>query len=201
MFQRDPNFKALNKEMEQKELSDVLGMEAKSILRSIQTEHSKLVQSASLSHSDLHYFRARYNYYRLSLLRLEDSERQTLQKSLNAFRTQIAEAEIGGKSSQKAEKIAPAPFLEEVTQKQNFVEEEVSRELPPQTQREVEELQKPVSEARSSSSSKLEKNVDKESVLSELHLLQIALMAEASNERNAVCAAAVSRLIQKIKEI
>lgn len=200
MFQGDPKFRGLNSEVMQKDSADILGMEAKSILRSIQTEHSKLVQSAALSHSDLHYFRARYNYYRLSLLRLEDSERQSLQKALNLFRSQIAEAEIGGKTSNRVEESAPAPFLEEVTAKAARPEIDCSSESIIAVER--DEFSE-VKTAVPANTPALQKTGEpkKEAILSELNLLQIALSAEASNDRNSICSQAISRLIQKVQDL
>lgn len=74
-----------------------LGPEARSILKSIQTEDAKMQGSSSLARSDLHYFRARFNYYRLSLLRLLPEEKSILEPVLAQFLHRIVgfEREMG----------------------------------------------------------------------------------------------------------
>lgn len=93
------------------EEASVLGMESRSILKSIQTEEAKLVQSNHLTRSDLHYFRARHNYYRLSLLRLPSEERSVLEPVLGRFFERILNFEERDESALER---SPAPFLQTV---------------------------------------------------------------------------------------
>lgn len=88
-----------------------LGPEARSILKSIQTEDSKLMSAASPTRSDVHYFRARFNYYRLSLLRLLPEEKSTLEPTLSKFLGHIVKFEMEGGS---ADQPAVTPFLTSV---------------------------------------------------------------------------------------
>ena len=88
-----------------------LGMEARSILKSIQTEHSKLVHAKQLTRSDRHYFRARHNYYKSSLLRLTATEQKILEPLLTEFHHQISKLEIGQEVIKSNEERS-APFLQ-----------------------------------------------------------------------------------------
>ncbi len=87
-----------------------LGIESRSILKSITTEESKLLQSKQVTKSDLHYFRARYNYYRLSLLRLPQEERRALEPHLGRFLGRIIEAE----RLDNGETVYPRAFLQAI---------------------------------------------------------------------------------------
>lgn len=156
-----------------------LGMEARSILRSIRTEHGKLAQSPQLARSDLHYFRARHNYYRLSLMRLEPLERQILEPVLAKFRDKIHESERGGSESRELEKreAQPTPFLAPV---------ELEAKEPAVKESSIPELREPSKTSVSESVLK--------SILMELELVEIALTAEASNERNRVIQSGIHRI-------
>lgn len=147
-----------------------LGIEARSILKSIQTEHSKLKQSSSIAQSDLHYFRARFNYYRLSLTRLLPKERESLEPHLSSFYEEIAALESGQATGLEVER--PTPFLEPVEPK------------PEPEVRVTEEVASPAS-------------VSKEAI-DQLKLLRLALEAEPSKSGNQLIAHQLDTVIQRL---
>ena len=143
---------------------EVLGFEARSILRSIRTEHSKLCQLGQVSSPDLPYFKARFNYYRLSLMRLDPYEKSLLEPVLNKFRDRIAEVEKGDITPNTEISLSSKS---EATENEKFVE--------------------PESDARS---------ISLKEIAEELHLVEIALMAECSAERNQT----IRRAVEKIRK-
>lgn len=181
MFKGDPTFR--NERQAHRIDLELLGMEARSILKSIRTEHLKLSQSNQVAQSDLHYFRARYNYYKLSLLRLDESEKDLLNPVLKGFKEAIQSLE---RNSFEAENHAPepTPFLAPVSVKTPEPAEDLAeREArPPQ-----EALQA------------LSQNSELEKAENELRLIQLALRAEASTENNELISEAVSRVLKRLK--
>jgi len=155
---------------------DMLGMEARSVFRSIRTEQNKLTQSGQVSRTDLSYFHARYNYYKLSLMRLDPIERQILEPVLGMFREKLATWETGS-----AERPQPTAFLTSV---EKPVERIVEKVVPAKV--EVSEDDDLVELPKSES--------DRSAILAELDLISIALEAEASNQRNSVIKSAVDRV-------
>lgn len=175
MFQGDPTIR----EGFRKTHSESLGMEARSILKSIQTETAKLEQSEDLARSDLHYFRARFNYYRLSLMRLLPAEREILEPVLSHFMELIAAREINGHEKLAASNPSRSPaFLEKVVEK--F----------PQQNSEAQKVLNYRNEGLSSSM--------KEELISELSVLKMALSAEASNQGNRHIARSLEKVIDRI---
>jgi len=157
---------------------DMLGMEARSVFRSIRTEQNKLTQSGQVSRTDLSYFHARYNYYKLSLMRLDPIERQILEPVLGMFREKLAAWETGS-----AERPQPTAFLTPV---EKPVAEKPVVEKPAPAKIEVAEEEDVV---------ELPKNeMNRDAILAELDLISIALSAEASNQRNATIKLAVDRI-------
>lgn len=146
-----------------------LSMEARSIYKSIQTERTKLVQSSNLSRSDLHYFRARFNYYRLSLLRLDPEEKQTLEPILSQFLEKIVEREGEG------ERPAP-PFLEAV------------EKTPPHQTKHAESA--PVFEKPAL--------IRESSLNDELQLVRLALSAEPSAKTNQLLIRKLDQIIESL---
>ena len=203
MYQGDPTINGTQSDHDQMKL-DSLGMEAKAILKSIQTEDSKLQQSGQLMRSDLHYFRARFNYYRLSLMRLLPEERKTLEPVLSNFRCHIVENEAGvGDSKSEAsytpflapvESVpSPAPKLPEVavvsskTQASDAVMtgelEKLAKQLSPESTR--------ISVQRPSELSS--------DVLNDLRLVRLALTGQISPESAPIVIQALDRVIAKIE--
>lgn len=201
MFQGDPTISSPVNSGKAK----LLGMEAQSILKSIRTEHTKMLQSKTIARSDLHYFRARHNYYRLSLMRLEPHEREGLEGVLQDFRSKISEIEAltidGPMETVHTPFLAPVETSEAETKRQEQVTDRITSTLQPNRQVAVEG---PASspafvEMKVSSNTLSEALVDE--FVSELSLLQLALKAEASNQNNAICSAAVERVVQKLKSL
>lgn len=167
---------------------DQLGMEARSILKSIRTEHAKLDQSKAVATQDLHYFRARYNYYRLSLMRLTSEERKLLEPFLSEFRASIVKREAFAGNEAEAPEAQVTPFLAPVDEKvepeptpEPEAVDSVAHDQPDQEEREV-----PVSEDL------------KASLRSELSLVKLALGAKASAESNEIISQAVDRMLKKL---
>lgn len=153
--------------------SPLLGIEAKSILRSIQTEDLKLEQSPQLSRSDLHYFRARYNYYRLSLLRLPPEERSVLEPFMGRFYDRIMRTELNSGTIPES----PRPFLQSVAKPTVPDAGNVSQTPAP------------------SFSNSLSKNAD---IISELRLIKLSLAADLSPEAKKILAESIDRVISKL---
>ena len=172
MYQGDPTINGTQSDHDQMKL-DSLGMEAKAILKSIQTEDSKLQQSGQLMRSDLHYFRARFNYYRLSLMRLLPEERKTLEPVLSNFRCHIVENEAGvGDSKSEA---SYTPFLAPVENKSS-----PGPKLP--------EGAVVSSKAQAS-----------DAVLNDLRLVRLALTGQISPDSAPILIQALDRVIAKIE--
>lgn len=201
MFQGDPTISNSVNSSKPK----LLGMEAQSILKSIRTEHSKMLQSKSIARSDLHYFRARHNYYRLSLMRLEPHEREGLEGVLQEFRSKISEIEAltidGPMETVHTPFLAPVETSEPELKKPDPASDRITSTSQPKTQPVVEQPSSSPAfvEMKVSSNTLSEALVDE--FVSELSLLQLALKAEASNQNNAICSAAVERVVQKLKSL
>jgi hypothetical protein len=162
---------------------DLLGMEARSIFKSIRTENTKLLQADRSARSDLSYFKARHNYYKLSILRLDPIERQILEPVLAKFRRHIQDWEMGIQVQ-----TPPTPFLAAVEQAVTPVPEssdeaDLNLTAVPVTR---SELAKPKSETSATA------------LRSEIELIQVALSAEASNERNQVIRSALDRIKERL---
>ena len=168
MYSGDPRFFDSNKQVE-------LGMEARSILKSIRTEESKLVSSPNVSSSDLYYFRARHNYYKLSLLRLSQEERSAVEPDLARFQQKIANFEEGASKLIKKEKVTP--FLEAVEPQKNGV-----KETPKSLEIDSDE------NSRNSSSE----------MKSQLSLIRLALSSDLSISSKQVVIEGLDRLIAKL---
>ena len=156
----------------------VLGMEARSILKSIQTEASKMAHSGIPTRTDLHYFRARYNYYKLTILRLADSEKQIINPVLADFLDHLVIAE--GKLSEKSMEAPPflatvAPQVKQAKKELEMVEEERKEEVL--------------------------HHADQSRWLAEIALLRLALQAPASRENNDIVVRALDRLADEIRSV
>jgi hypothetical protein len=159
-----------------KDENSILGMESRSILKSIQTEEAKLAQSTHPTRSDLHYFRARHNYYRLSLLRLPAEERDLLEPVLGRFFERIVTFEqLADGPIEKT----PAPFLQTVEKK-------------------IEVLKSP-SVINSPVLSAPVPTVMLDEVISQLQLVRLALTGEYSIEAKKVLCDGLDRIISKLK--
>lgn len=166
-----------------------LGMEARSIYKSIKTEEAKLIQYSNPTRSDLHYFRARFNYYRLSLLRLNAEEKALLEPVLSQFLDRIVRIEGGEETS------AP-PFLEAVEtqpeQEANAAAELVAEAAAPAS--------KPVPEPQVyQPKKKLQPGADL-SVKEQLKLIQMALRVEASEDGNTLISKSLQAVIDRIED-
>lgn len=163
------------------EASSSLSMEARSILRSIQTESSKLEQASLLARSDLHYFRARFNYYRLSLLRLSPQERNVLEPILSHFMELIAAREAESQESLSPKLPSTPPFLESVaeSQKKESAVFDESATAKPERQEEAKVAY---------------------DILGNLQVIQMALQAPASSSGNQIIAKQISHLIQEFEK-
>lgn len=173
--------------------SSLLGIESRSILKSIQTEYTKLTQAQLLTRSDLHYFRARYNYYRLSLLRLPPEERVVLEPFLGRFIEQIMTAE----SREGSAPDAPSPFLQSVSPSiKPGVSTVSSAHAPlPQAPAAAQNMAEfPELEASSVSSSSLVQAVG------ELRLLKLSLHAELGADSKKILADSIDRVISNIQK-
>jgi len=160
-----------------------LGMEAQSILKSIETETQKLQQFDVLARTDRHYFRARFNYYKLSILRLRSEERAHLEPKIGKFFGLIMEKEL---ASDAVPEVVHTPFLEAVkspsspvpAQPSSFASRPASYSAP----------ESPKGPSRSS-----------HEVVSELQLIRLALQANPSIEGNRLLGEALERVIAKLK--
>lgn len=166
-----------------------LGMEARSILKSIQNEESKLIQSsAHLTRSDRHYFEARYNYYRLSLMRLQTQERATLEPFLQRFWSRLSETS----AEDKNDSYKPAPFLTSVASN------------PPRASS-PQEPAVPLPASRSISSDPVVPSVVPKEVIqdvvSQLGLVQLALQADLSKDSKLLLSEGVDRVIQRLRRL
>lgn len=183
MFSGDPNFPSLDQASASK-----LGMEARSILKSIHTEESKLVNSTNVTRSDHYYFRARHNYYKLSLLRLCAEERQVLEPVLAKFQKQIHSFTEG--IDEKAKEHF-TPFLESVEKLGPKAELRNKNEVLPEAQIKAAEPQVYTPKAMSADFA--------EELISQLSLLQLALNAELSPSSKKVLGDGVQRIIRNIR--
>lgn len=182
MFQGDPGLKNSEKALETAEL----GMEARSILKSIRTEDAKLAQALHLTRSDLHYFRARFNYYRLSLMRLSDGEREGIEPVLSSFYEKIVAKE--SQWSEGDEQQPPTPFLAPVED----AAEERAEPTPSSPENKIAEgPAEGRSEKVSSSNSHL---------ITRLSLLKVALQAPPSKENNDLMAKTLDELLEEYQQ-
>lgn len=169
-----------------------LGIEAKSILKSIETEATKLRQFDGLSRTDRHYFRARFNYYKLSILRLREKEREILEPRLIEFHQQITqrEFETGGDPSD----VQHTPFLEAVKP----VKVEPVVEMP---KIKVPDVPPPgfILNSNHHSAAPVAQPFDRDAVLSELAILKLALKAQPTIEGQKVISDCVDRIIARLK--
>jgi|GEM_PF-5039456 len=190
MYQGDPTIYTRSSDVHPS-AEHQLGIEARSILKSIQTEHAKLSQSGFVARSDLHYFRARYNYYRLSLMRLIPDERCLLEPVLFSFRSKIVEKEAQLESGTPAEESkAPfTPFLSPV-EKNDVVQKEEKNPFS--------ELEKKLPDLEDKKPS-FQEDLARE-LLSELSLVRMALTSRVSSEGNQIIADAVDRVICKLNQ-
>jgi len=152
----------------------ILGIEARSILKSIETETQKLIQFDSLSRTDRHYFRARFNYYKLSILRLRSDEREILEPKLVVFHQDICQREF--ESGADPSDVKHAPFLD-------VVRKEISSSHP-----------RPSRETATSIAADLQ-----ESLVSELSMVKLALQAKPSADSQRIIADAIDRMILKLR--
>lgn len=174
-----------------------LGMEAQSILKSIRTENTKLCQSKSLAQSDVHYFRARHNYYRLSLLRLLPAERKMLEPVLAKLRENILnrEARMGQPFEQDAEAITP--FITPVEDSpivQNMASQSVSASSA------AIESSQPVSTPEAAEQTRAVPARLLKDLSEELELMELALEAKPSEERNQKLIRAVQRIRRNLDQ-
>ncbi len=173
-----------------------LGMEAQSILKSIETETQKLQQFDLLARTDRHYFRARFNYYKLSILRLRAEERAHLEPKIGKFFGLIMEKELASDAVPEA---VHTPFLEAVK-----APAAPAFRSPVEPALDVKALSQPssfVSRPSSQPSAELPKGPSRSSqeVVSELQLIRLALQANPSVEGNRLLGEAVDRLISRLK--
>jgi hypothetical protein len=159
-----------------------LGPEARSILKSIQTEDSKLQSASQPARSDLHYFRARFNYYRLSLLRLLPEEKAVLEPVLATFLHRIVAFEGDAGAGQPG----VTPFLTTV--------EKLSSSRPT-TERTVVQ---PTSSATNSSSSRATRSTTEE-LISQLHLIKMALASDIDGTGRKALSDGLERVIQTLR--
>lgn len=170
---------------------EILGIEARSILKSLETESSKLSQFQSLSRTDRHYFRARFNYYKLSILRLRSEEREYLEPRLQTFHEQIVQREFEIESQD----LRPTPFLEAVPSLSI-----PASSLPPPSvsaahSNSSHTLVLPASQSMSASISGL----PVQDLINELQMLKMALQAKPSEDGQKIIAAGVDRILEKLK--
>lgn len=155
-----------------------LGPEARSILKSIQTEDTKLQSSTSPARSDLHYFRARFNYYRLSLLRLLPEEKSVLEPILARFLHRIVafEGDVGTPESSFTPFLAP-------------VEKFVAPRASPQAASAPAAANTPLKSSRSNA----------EEIISQLHLIKMALASDIDALGRRALSDGLERVIQSLK--
>lgn len=153
-------------------LNSELGMEARAILKSIQTEDVKLSHAKNLTRSDRHYFRARYNYYKLCLLRLRSEERRAIEPVLSSFHQKIGELERVDDASREV-----TPFLHSVGKE----DVKVMKEHPKTNLNLTRE--------------------NREDIVSQLSLLQLALSAELTAASKKVLSDNVTRVVKQLKDL
>lgn len=200
MFQEDPQMGSPSAII-RIDLSE-LGMEAQSILKSIRTEHGKLAQSQNLALSDLHYFRARYKYYRLSLMRLLPNERKSLEPVLDKFREAIYEVERSFEDSGSFEpKQSVTPFIvpvEEVVESSS-TSAFVSRPAP-----ETKNLTASPAKSDSNVGSQIGSSTSASALIaelrSELELIDMALEAPISEQRKQTIQKNIKRIIRQLEK-
>jgi hypothetical protein len=186
-----------------------LGMEAQSILKSIRTEHAKLMQSPSIALSDLHYFRARHNYYRLSLVRLLTSERKMLEPVLGKFREAIFEVERrfeqGGSVLEPSKSVTP--FLTPVQETSSYQPQISAPEVGQKS-----EPTRPVSEINSGAPNRSDENRPRkrstevsaewvEKLQGDLELLELALEAPLDDQRKRSIIRGIQRARKSLDQI
>lgn len=167
--------------------SSQLSIEAKSILKSVQTEDAKLSQSSNLTRSDFHYFRARFNYYRLSLMRLPGNEREVLEPVLGRFLDKITQNEVAAHTENPVlEK--PRPFLEAVG----------SQALKVVPEKSAEPVLEPIP-TQIEKSAPLRADLSKK-LISQLKMIKMALQAEPTKEGQKTLSEGIDRMIDHLQE-
>ncbi|TVQ77681.1 MAG: hypothetical protein EA369_08845 [Bradymonadales bacterium] len=180
-----------------------LGSEAQSMLRSIRTENAKLCQAKALAQSDVHYFRARHNYYRLSLRHLQNEERKLLEPVLVKFRENIWDCESRLGLALKEGRESITPFLTPVEQEnpapapvsppaeKEAYEKEILSEFQPSKEVFNEALpqKRAVGAEQPEALAGFLKDLGEE-----MELIQFALEGKASQEKNAKYSRAIGRL-------
>jgi len=186
MVSQDLNERVNGLRVEQSPEPRSLGMEARSILKSIETEDSKLVHASALTRSDRHYFRARYNYYRLCLIRLNPEERAGLEPSLSRFLAHISGLEA---KEDAVDLEKPSAFLGPV---QSVSKPSNSRpEAPRQS----------FSDHPLKSADSLNLDTLKADIVAQLTLVQLALKAEATPESQRIVIQGIERVIKDIRDL
>ncbi len=175
----------------QSQPEEILGIEARSILKSLETESSKLGQFQSLSRTDRHYFRARFNYYKLSILRLRSEEREFLEPRLQTFHEQIVQREFEIESQD----LRPTPFLEAVPSLSIAASTLPPASAPVPVPNHSHTLVLPASNSSSAAMS----NSLAQDLINELQMLKMALQAKPSEDGQKIIAAGVDRILEKLK--
>ncbi len=175
---------ALSREMDS-EASRIerLGIEARSILKSIETETVKLKQFEVMSRTDRHYFRARFNYYKLSILRLRSEERDFLEPRLVSFYQEICQREIEG-GNDPTDLPRPTAILEPVPTAPKAVERPLSVSSKGDLLPSLEASPTPK---------------DLKVTVQELQLIRMALQAEPSKTGQQMISAALDRVISQLE--
>ena len=184
--------------LEQREpKAPALGMEAQSILKSIETEMQKLQQFDALARTDRHYFRARFNYYKLSILRLRSEERAHLEPKIGKFFGLIMEKEM---ASDAVPEVVHTPFLEPVRSRPSFVPPSSGSGVAaePIVEPRAPILPQPSRQPMNAEGSNVS-NRSSVDVLSELQLIKMALQVAPSVEGNRLMSEAVDRVLAKLK--
>ena len=174
MYSGDPRFFDSDKQAE-------LGMEARSILKSIKTEESKLSHSNNITRSDHYYFRARHNYYKLSLLRLSPEERTAIEPVLARFQQKIASLEEEVSRNGETEKVTP--FLAAV-----------------EPQRSDERMGKTDKKASASADTNELDSFSTE-LVSQLSLIRLALSSDLSASSKQVIIEGLDRVISRLEKL
>jgi hypothetical protein len=178
------------------EVSPHLGIEARSILKSLETEAAKLGQFEVLTRTDRHYFRARFNYYKLSILRLRGEEREVLEPMLQSFHEKIIQREF----ELESQDFKPTPFLEAVPKS-----EPVRAPRPaPSAESKIEPRVEPRFESLPEPDGILSTRSPRgalQQIAQELALVRLALEAEPNRTSQKIIAQAVDRMLETIKEV
>lgn len=171
-----------------------LGLEARSILKSIETETVKLKQYEFLSRTDRHYFRARFNYYKLSILRLRQEERDFIEPKLIEFHQDIAQREFesGGDPSE----VTHAPFLHAVKKGEpvpgliepSGLASTSLRSEPPRMTWKAEASVAPSSDSEFA-----------QALIGELSMVRLALQASPSHDNNRIIGEAIDRAMSRVR--